>query len=327
MRESGSRDLGPPHSVLWRLLRLLGELSLLATAFVLLARLWWFFELFANFRVQLLLVQLVLLTVYLVMRRPVWAVVIGAATVINGLAVRNYVLPGSAYVPDEDGPAEIRVLNANVRSSNLNPASLIDVVTAVEPDVIAVLELNERVAEALQALDEAYPYQILVPESGNFGIAVYSRWPFADAETFELSGYAAIDAEIMDDRQAWHFIAAHPVPPVSADMAALRNSQLEQLAGYVTEISAPHVIVGDFNITPYSPYFQDFIEQTGLDNALRGHGPSFTWPSFFPLLGIPIDHVLVSADFEVVEYFRAGDIGSDHYPLIVDINRRRIGLD
>jgi endonuclease/exonuclease/phosphatase (EEP) superfamily protein YafD len=327
MREPGSRSLSLPHTVLWRSLRLIGELSLLATAIVLLARVWWFFELFANFRVQLVAVQLLLFFAYLVMRRPLWATAIGAASIINGIAVREYILPVGTYVADADSPAEIRVLNANVRASNTNSAGLIALVTAVEPDVIAVLEFTEHFADTLRVLDDAYPHQVLVPESSNFGIAVYSRWPFANAEVFDLDGFAAIDAQIVNDRGAWHLIAAHCMPPIGADLAALRNRQLEQLAEYVGAVTAPHIVVGDLNLAPFSPYFADFIATTGLSNALRGNGPSFTWPSFFPPLGIPIDYVLTSAEFQATDYLRGDDIGSDHLPVIVDVNRSRNGLD
>ncbi len=327
MRESGSHDLSSPHALLWRILRLLGALSLIATAFVLLARAWWFFELFAHFRIQLFAAQLLLLIALLVMRRPLWATLIGVACVLNGLAVRDYVLPAATFVPDDAPPAEIRVLNANVRSSNTNLAALVEMVIATEPDIIAVIEFSDHAAAAFEALHDAYPHRMLIPQSGNFGIAVFSRRAFAETRMFELSGYAAIDVRVADESGAWHFIAAHPVPPIGADMARLRNTQLEQLAEHIATLTAPHIVVGDLNLTPFAPQFRDFVDATRLSDALRGRGPTYTWPSFFPLLGIPIDHVLVSSEFEVVDYVRANDIGSDHFPVLVDINRNRIGLD
>lgn len=327
MRESRPAALSAPRALLWRALRLLGELSLLATVFVLLARWWWFFDLFANFRIQLFVVQLLLLAAYLAMRRPLWAVAIGLACVINGIAIRDYVLPGGHYVPDSELSAQIRLLNANVRSSNATPERLLDVIDAVEPDVIAVLELTDAVANALEPLGEYYPHQVLVPESGNFGIGVYSRWPFADSEVLEFGGIAAIDAEILHNAGNWHFIAAHTVPPISADMAGMRNRQLDELADRVSTATAPVIVVGDFNLAPHSPWFAQFTATTGLSDSLRGRGPAYTWPSFFMPLGITIDHVLVSNEFEVVDRFRAGDIGSDHFPVIVDVNRNEIGLD
>lgn len=327
MWESGSGGLSPLRYALWRVFRALGELSLIATAFVLLARIWWFFELFSHFRMQLLATQCVLLIAFLVLRRPMWALIIGAVGVINGVAVRDYLVPVRDFAGAEDRAVEIRVLTANVLASNSDPAKFVDLIEAEEPDVFAVLEFTQTFAEALDSLTENYPNQILIPQRGPFGIAVYSRWPIVGRNVLELEGITGIDAEIMDARGAWHFIAEHHVPPMNSDMAALRNRQLVRLGQYVNTIAAPRVVVGDFNITPFSPWFRDFAEQTTLENALRGRGPSYSWPEFFPLLGIPIDHVLVSPEFTVVDYHRAGDIGSDHFPVIVDMIRSAMSLD
>jgi endonuclease/exonuclease/phosphatase (EEP) superfamily protein YafD len=327
MRESGSRRLSSPRNGLWRIIRLLGELSLVATIFVMLARIWWFFELFSHFRVQLLVLQLVLLTAFLVLRRPLWAIVIGTASIVNGAAIRDYVLPLGEDTAAADRPADIRVLTANVLASNSDHARLIDLIRSAEPDVFAVLEFTDGFAAAFEDLNNDYPYRVLVPEDGTFGIAVYSKRRVSSRNVFELEGFAAIDAEISDAQGPWHFIAAHTVPPIGAEMAALRNTQLERLSEYVNTLAAPRVVVGDFNLTPFSPRFSDFIEQTSLRNALRGRGPSYTWPGFFPLLGIPIDHVLTSPEFTTVAYHRGGGIGSDHFPVIVDMIRTKISLD
>ena len=312
---------------MWRIVRLLGALSLLATIFILLARVSWIFELFTHFQVQLVAAQLVLFGITLVIRKVPWAIALAIACVFNGIAVRDYVLPGGNYVADDAAPAQIRVLNANVHSSNENPAALLDVVTALEPDVIAVLEFTEQTAVALAPLDATYPHQVVAPEPGNFGIAVFSRLPFVAAETFDLIGFTAIDARIIAAEQPWHFIAVHPVPPIGAAMADLRNRQLEQLSDYLANLDAPHIVAGDLNLTPFSPVFRDFVTANELRDAARGRSLQYTWPTFFPPLGIPIDHVLVSDEFEVVDYFRANDIGSDHFPQIADINRSRISLD
>lgn len=313
-------------AVLRAALRLIAQLSFVATAFILLARSWWFFDLFTNFRVQLVAVQLLLLAIFLVLRRPMWAFALGVLSVVNGVAVRDYILPlRTTAVPDTT--ADLRVLTANVQASNTRPELLVTLIRESEPDIFAVLELTGLYADGLSELGDLYPHQVLAPELGNFGIGVYSRLPFADAEVFDLSGYAAIDATIDDVGTTWHLVAAHPMPPIGAGPATLRNRQLAQLAEHIRGLDTAHIVVGDLNVAPFSPHFTDFAQTTALSDALHGLGPSFTWPSFFPLLGIPIDYVLMSAGFESIRHIRAGDIGSDHFPVIVDINRTQNSLD
>jgi endonuclease/exonuclease/phosphatase (EEP) superfamily protein YafD len=306
-------------------IRILAALSLLTTVFVLLARSWWFFELFSHFRVQLVAAQALLLIIVAVLRWHAWALALGAALLVNGFSVRAYVLPLAQSASAAD--AEIGVITANVLAANDDTGGLVELIRAEDPDVFAVVEFTDLFAEALRDLGDEWPHRVLAPERGAFGAALYSRWPLARSSVFELEGFAAIHAEIAAAEGNWHFVAAHPLPPMSSAMARTRNRQLRTLAEFVGALNGPIVVAGDFNLTPFSPHFEDFTRQTGLRTALRGFGPGITWPAFATVLGIPIDHVFVSEEFEVVSYARAGDIGSDHFPVVVDMNRRRFGLD
>jgi len=325
VRESGSRLVSAASAVFYRGIRLLSVISLLATACALLARKWWFFELFSHFILQVLTAQLGLAIVMLVMRRRAWAIVLGCAAVMNALPVRDYVLPLRRAAVGET--SAFRVITANVHVRNRNPEPLIELVRNDEPDVYAIVELTQRFADALSVLDDDYPYQVVVPDTGPFGIALYSRWPLHDSRVFELEGLPVIYAEILRDGAPWHIIAAHLLPPMSAEMAQIRGDQLDGLAEFVETVSGPVVLVGDLNISPYSPFFADFVLRAQLRSALQGFGPSYTWPAFAPVLGIPIDHVLVSNDVDIAGYFRAPNIGSDHFPLMVDMIRHPISLD
>ena len=44
-----------------------------------------------------------------------------------------------------------------------------------------------------------------------------------------------------------------------------------------------------------------------------------TWPTYNPLLWIPIDHCLVSPEIIVTDRQIGPDVGSDHYPIVVDL--------
>jgi endonuclease/exonuclease/phosphatase (EEP) superfamily protein YafD len=61
------------------------------------------------------------------------------------------------------------------------------------------------------------------------------------------------------------------------------------------------------------------MRQTGLKNSRRGFGILPTWPTFLPLLSIPIDHFLLSPEFAVLKTGQGPNIGSDHVPLITEL--------
>ena len=100
-------------------------------------------------------------------------------------------------------------------------------------------------------------------------------------------------------------IGTHLASPTTPWRAAVRNSQLDSLATRVARVTGPLVVVGDLNITPYSPLFQDWLERTGLTDTRRGRTLSPSWPAHLPIVGVPIDHCAVSRDIVIVRAPRA----------------------
>jgi endonuclease/exonuclease/phosphatase family metal-dependent hydrolase len=168
----------------------------------------------------------------------------------------------------------------------------------------------------LAPLSSRYPHRFTLARHDAFGIALLSRYPLEAAHDVALGATAVIDARVVAPGGAVRFIGVHLRPPMSAQYAHERDTELEALAEHVANIAEPRVVLGDFNMTPYSPYFAGFLEVTGLRDPRAEFGLGFTWPTFFPLLGIPIDHCLVSADLGVAQYRRLADFGSDHYPVL-----------
>ncbi|MCP4501446.1 MAG: hypothetical protein GY822_15915 [Deltaproteobacteria bacterium] len=77
----------------------------------------------------------------------------------------------------------------------------------------------------------------------------------------------------------------------------------------------PVVLAGDFNATPWSIVFQNFLDETGLHNAAYARGGGTTWPTFLPLMfRIPIDHILLSKQLVSTSFLVGPEMGSDHLP-------------
>ena len=76
------------------------------------------------------------------------------------------------------------------------------------------------------------------------------------------------------------------------------------------------IVMGDLNLTPWSPLFRDFLIAADLHDASRGHGLTPTWYRwpFFPF-GLVLDHGLASQDIVCTKRAVQGDVGSDHRPV------------
>ena len=138
--------------------------------------------------------------------------------------------------------------------------------------------------------------------------------------TFAGSGGPSVLAEAYLPQGTVSIIGTHPVPPLSRSFAERRNLHLAELTEAVLKQPHPVLLIGDLNTTPWSSNFQDLIEASELRNSMKGFGYQPSWPVGKPFLKIPIDHVLHAPEIIVHNRAVLGDVGSDHFPVIVDFS-------
>ncbi len=290
----------------------------LATLAAMAADRFWLFELLSHFRVQYVAVMLVLLAIFATTSR--WVL---AATLLPLLALN--ILPVLPYLASEQpaaGPVgSLTLASINLWSRNDDSEAVLALLAAERPDVVVLQELTPDWASATAGLAADYPYRVLRARPDNFGLALLSRYPIVHQRVIELAGEAepAILATLQLGTEQLDVLGVHPVTPKSAELARRRNRQLAAIGELAAASSRPLAVLGDFNATPWSPHFRRLLEETQLRSAARGRGLDFTWPTFMPLLGIPIDHCLVSDQVKVVKHWHGPFIGSDHYPLFTEI--------
>ncbi|MBL8380028.1 MAG: endonuclease/exonuclease/phosphatase family protein [Burkholderiales bacterium] len=219
-----------------------------------------------------------------------------------------------------DGAPTFTVMSANVEFDNQDATALIDWSNREKPDLIVVLEVNERYASRLARL-EAYPHQRIVARDNPFGIALLSRHALKHVSVVSDSiGLPHIEAEVDWNGQRVVVLAVHPMPPLSAHFAAERNAKLRAWSAKLAAAGAPGLIIGDLNATPWSSAFR------GLDAARIRRTTTLqpTWPAALKgVMGIPIDHVLASSDWVRVASSLGPDLGADHRPVVVRLRPAR----
>lgn len=278
----------------------------------------WPFELLCHFRVQYTLLFLTTALLLAVLGRRRWALIAVVLAVINGWELLFYYVGWNADEVGGASPFRLRIVSANLFSGNTTPERAATFLEQCDADVIAAYEVTPAWEARLAAALQDYPYRRIHSAAGNFGIAFYSRLPFESVEFQPLSeSDLAIQAEFTKSGERIHLIAAHVYPP-GGSRTALRDHQLEELGILAAKVTEPLIVVGDLNMTPFSPSFQRLLKATSLEEARRGNGILPTWPAGRPW-AIPIDHALVSAHW-VRSVTTGPDIGSDHLPLIVELD-------
>jgi endonuclease/exonuclease/phosphatase (EEP) superfamily protein YafD len=261
------------------------------------------------------------LGVALWLRRPRLALCAGllVAAHIVWLGPSN-LLPASSVARGRGRP--LRVMSANVYAFNRHAADIVAEIRAARPDVLLVQELSPRG----QALLDTQPLRALLPQRKTlvrddaFGIGIYARVPFA-AELLELDGPPALRADLDLGGVQLRIYNVHTIPPVTPAGARRWARMMERLLGWTRQEQGALLVAGDLNATPHTRGYQRL-----LSDRLRGahedrrRGLATTWPNGRSLVpSIRLDHLLVSPQVAVLDVREGIGRGSDHRPLIADL--------
>ena len=213
------------------------------------------------------------------------------------------------------------ILLFNVNTSNRNYQNTINYIQKIQPDILALEEINKQWAMALTQVTESFQYKTVSTQEDNFGIGFYSRIPFIESEIsyFGGAGVPSVLSELQFSSKSITVLFTHPLPPGNSEYFHWRNKQLERIATLRHDFGKSLIIVGDLNTTSWSYYFKKFISRMKLKDSRTGFGVQASWPTILPYFLIPIDHCLVSENFIILDRFLGPDLGSDHYPVLIKI--------
>lgn len=281
----------------------------------------WWLDVLANFRAQYMAVLAVL---GLVIAASRWR---RTGLAILGVALVNLVFVAPLYVgsPGEAvaGAPGIRILSFNLLSTNESYSEVIEYIEATTPDVVLLHESSRPWEVAMES--SGLDYEIVRGRSDDliFGTLVLTR------EEVEAASYGFAEGDgraiaLEYQPEGWpapvRILSSHPLAPTSDERAGLRDAQLAFAASWASEQEGAFLVVGDLNASPWSAPFRGLVSDGLLRNSQIGFGlqPSFSTSTILPLR-VPIDHLLHSADLRVEDRRLGPDLGSDHFPLVVDL--------
>jgi endonuclease/exonuclease/phosphatase (EEP) superfamily protein YafD len=276
------------------------------------------FELFTHFRLQYFVVSVFLLAVFIFLRHYIYIGSLAVAAIFNAASVLPWYFAESATVAGDS----LKLLHANVYSSNTEYERLIDLVAVEGPDMIFLQEVTPEWVAGTASLLQDYPYAYAEPRHGNFGIAAFSRIPFDSIQHIESPplGYPTILATITINGKHLSIISSHPTIPLGQQMHDARNEQLQSIAGLVEKLAGEVILLGDLNSSVWDIHLRQLEDSTALRNVREGFGVLPSWPTYLPFAMIPIDHALVSKGVAVTDVRTGQKFGSDHLPLVVTLS-------
>lgn len=298
-------------------------LSTAAMLLGLLGRLHYLPDLASHFRIQVIVLLLLAGALLWPLGRRRWAIFSLTFGLLLLASQFRFLLPFGS-----EGDGRYRLLTINVLTDNEDHDLVVEYILKQQPDFILLQETNRHWIDTLdRRLSETWPHRKTLPRSDNFGIALYSKWPWSRCDVVEFSEpmpTPSISASFdLPGKETVHLIGTHALPPMSQRNWRARNELFSQIASDITQRldSDRSIVAGDLNCTPFSLCFSHFLSQAQLKNSAQGHGLGITWlPVSIELLGLPIDHVLVGKGVRIAGHHVGPDVGSDHHPVVVDFD-------
>jgi endonuclease/exonuclease/phosphatase (EEP) superfamily protein YafD len=281
---------------------------------------YWLADIFSHFPVQYALLALIIFSICLWKHFMTLAALAGLLFLFNISAIVDF---GGAIHAAEHAGIPFKIYSANLHIDNDDLSQLNKEVKKIDPDILLLLEVTPVHFKQLQSLIQTYPHHTEKRSFGGpeIGFVFLSKFPILNNHVTKLSNRCNffLEAMIEVNQKPVVFYGVHAQRPDTRNYIERKN-QFRWLSRRINEQSLPAIVAGDFNTTPYSPILRELVKITGLKDSREGFGWQPSWPTYFPPLWIPIDHVLVTPDIQVRKRTTGSYIGSDHYPVITELS-------
>ena len=220
----------------------------------------------------------------------------------------------------------ISLMVSNVLQPNEEYQKVIDLVRRYDPDLLLTLESDETWGTELHnALDDDYPYHVDVPLDNLYGMHLFSKKELHNPTVkYRIKDdIPSIEAFVkLGNGREVDLYLLHPMPPSPSEAYAStgRDAELAQVGLEVAESDRTTIVAGDMNDVAWSHSSRLFQRLSGLLDPRRGRGLYATFHADYRLARWPLDHVFHSTDLALVQLERLPHVGSDHFPVFIQLN-------
>ena len=232
----------------------------------------------------------------------------------------------STRPPESREHSSIRLLISNVLMENQRFDRVLELIRKNDPDLILAVEIDDGWMQALEAIARTHPYAVRQPQDNYYGMVLFSRFPLADPQVRFLvqddipSIHTGVDLP-SGDRIFLHGLHPRPPEPLRDQDSTPRDAELVIVGHHIgDEMDRPTVVAGDLNDVAWSPTSELFLRLSGLLDPRAGRGFYNSYNAKNPLFRYPLDHVFHSNDFKLVRLERLPNVGSDHFPMLIELS-------
>ena len=288
-----------------------------------------FLDLFTHFAPLYLAGSILVVGLALLRRSLRRLLVLGVAATLSSLLLMAAEFPRSRQATASTRSERLKIAQFNLSSDDQWNSSVVAWLAEADPDVVVLEDLGPNLR---RAISQRLPGRHFVC-TDHCGVALISKARPTSSKTYRGEHYGltppAALARFGGDRNGFLVVGTHLARPYAvgpdsmSTYTGVRTENMRRLRRIMKAYpQSGMILVGDFNSTPWSFTFQRDEAQLGLERRTR---LLFTWPANLTGIALlPIDHVYAGADWRTVSVNRGPRLGSDHYPVVVVLERSRV---
>ena len=268
-----------------------------------------FFRVATKFSVQIMLAYLMLGLLFLFFNDERSMFVCFVCCIILCLFLRTR----PAFFATPQASPSFSVMNCNLSLGNSAIYdTTIHAIIENNADVISMQEVTPDWHDALKAnkrLNAQYPYDTIIVRMDFHGLALFSKYPFSQVNTFNYQNIPNLAGCIYHDslKKDIYIISSHTEPPLSLSAYDRIESHLDTIAQFIKKLNKPVITLGDYQVMPWSSEVVKFRRKANLNDSRR---------DMLPTGDFPYDHIFYSNALQCTDFRSIGKSISDHLGII-----------
>jgi endonuclease/exonuclease/phosphatase (EEP) superfamily protein YafD len=318
-------------------MNILAIFAAIATILGFLGRQWWVFQLLDHLRVQLSLILLLAILLNGIKYR-FWSLAFSLPLFLNVLLILPLFIPPSQNINAVQGnntdQNSLQLLHLNLDRNNTNYTPTLQYLDQQNADLIFLQEVTPAWLNQIESNLTRYRVVESRPLKNSHGVAFLvptNLPPSLQIKNTEILHFPSNSERPMigtqiQGNQTLSILSLHVTRPRNNGTSNYQKTELDAVAAWSQQQQNQGnqvIIIGDFNLTPWSSRFRQFLQAAHLINSQRGFGLQPTWLAGLPpFMMIAIDHAVYSEDLMTLDRKIGPKLGSDHLPLWLEVTPR-----
>ena len=192
----------------------------------------------------------------------------------------------------------VEIVHFNMSSSNEDLNTSVGTILETDADFISVQDVTPEWKYLLnETLGKKYPYYSSIERLDPYGLAIFSKYPFIELDTFMTGQIPNLEGKIEVNQTEFRFIAGHTTPPLFSTAYSAMQKQMSEFGERAAKIKEPLLMMGNFNAPPWWSEIQQLRQVAELEDSRISASIGIT-----DIFQSPTDYILFSKDLTCVGF-------------------------